>query len=189
VQNKVVVKQNQKTLSFLFIGRTLNNTQALSMIKNMSVEERTILLKELKKVETLKEVEIMVPKWTELKQLSYHNSLPFIGFGFLDNFIMIVAGEYIDLTLGVRLGLSTMAAAALGNTISDLMGVGSAWYVESCADKLGARPPDLSAAQLELPRSRVCANLGRAVGIVIGCVLGMFPLIFIDCDPKAEKSL
>ena len=100
MQNKVVVKQNQKTLSFLFIGRTLNNTQALSMIKNMSVEERTILLKELKKVETLKEVEIMVPKWTELKQLSYHNSLPFIGFGFLDNFIMIVAGEYIDLTLG-----------------------------------------------------------------------------------------
>ena len=66
----------------------------------MSLEERTILLKELKKVETRKEVEILVPKWTELKQLSYHHSLPFIGFGFLDNFIMIVAGEYIDLTLG-----------------------------------------------------------------------------------------
>ena len=30
-----------------------------------------------------------------------------------------------------------MAAAALGNTISDLLGIGSAWYVESFADKLG----------------------------------------------------
>ena len=48
------------------------------------------------------------PSAGELKQLAYHNSLPFIGFGFLDNFIMIVAGEYIDLTLGAKLGISTM---------------------------------------------------------------------------------
>ena len=46
----------------------------------------------------------------ELRQLAYHNSLPFIGFGFLDNFIMIVAGEYIDLTLGMKLGISTMVS-------------------------------------------------------------------------------
>lgn len=38
---------------------------------------------------------------------------------------------------GLKLGISTMAAAALGNTISDLLGIGSAWYVESFADKLG----------------------------------------------------
>jgi hypothetical protein len=31
---------------------------------------------------------------------------------------MIVAGEYIDLTLGVTLGISTMAAAALGTLVS-----------------------------------------------------------------------
>ena len=30
-----------------------------------------------------------------------------------------------------------MAAAAFGNTVSDMMGIGSAWYVESWADKLG----------------------------------------------------
>ena len=50
------------------------------------------------------------PTAGELKQLAYHNSLPFIGFGFLDNFIMIVAGEYIDLTLGMKLGISTMVS-------------------------------------------------------------------------------
>ena len=39
--------------------------------------------------------------------------------------------------VGMKLGISTMAAAALGNTISDLLGIGSAWYVESFADRLG----------------------------------------------------
>ena len=38
---------------------------------------------------------------------------------------------------GAKLGISTMAAAAFGNTISDMMGIGSAWYVESWADRLG----------------------------------------------------
>ena len=33
---------------------------------------------------------------------------------------MIMAGEYIDLTLGATLGISTMAAAALGNTLHSL---------------------------------------------------------------------
>ena len=37
----------------------------------------------------------------------------------------------------MKLGISTMAAAALGNTISDMLGIGSAWYVESFADRLG----------------------------------------------------
>ncbi|VDP92384.1 unnamed protein product [Echinostoma caproni] len=48
------------------------------------------------------------------------NGLPFIGFGFLDNAIMIVAGEYIDLTFASLFGLSTMAAAGLGNLVSDI---------------------------------------------------------------------
>ena len=57
----------------------------------------------------------------------YQAALPFIGFGFFDNFIMISAvsyishniipvllcnlcpqGEYIDSTIGVALGISTM---------------------------------------------------------------------------------
>lgn len=31
-----------------------------------------------------------------MKQLFIVNTLPFIGFGFLDNFLMIVAAEYIE---------------------------------------------------------------------------------------------
>ena len=74
-----------------------------------------------------------------MRKLAIHNSIPFVGFGFLDNLIMILAGEYIDMTLGMTLGISTMAAAALGNTISDLCGIGSAWYVETWATKLGKK--------------------------------------------------
>ena len=37
-----------------------------------------------------------------------------IGFGAMDNFVMIQAGQYIDSTLGVQLGLATMTAAAAG---------------------------------------------------------------------------
>merc|ERR1719347_678933 len=166
------------------------------MIQNLSVDERKMFLKELKKVvSSNKEGGDLRPSYQDLKQLAYHNSLPFVGFGFLDNFIMIMAGEYIDLTLGAKLGISTMAAAALGNTMSDMMGIGSAWYVESWAEKLGAYPPDLSPDQLEMASSRVAGNIGRAFGVALGCLIGMFPLLFIDSgtnvdnhDPQAETD-
>jgi len=171
------------------LGPNFTKSQAVKMIEKLSVEERKLFLKELKKVVPGKEsIATTKPSRADLKQLAYHNSLPFIGFGFLDNLIMILAGEYIDLTLGATLGISTMAAAALGNTVSDMMGVGSAWYVESLADKIGAHPPDLSAEQLEMTSSRVAANSGRALGVILGCLIGMFPLIFINTSGEANPE-
>ena len=72
------------------------------MIQNLSVDERKMFLKELKKVVGGKDAAILPPSTADLRQLAYHNSLPFVGFGFLDNFIMIMAGEYIDMTLGKK---------------------------------------------------------------------------------------
>ena len=46
------------------------------------------------------------PSRSQLKLLFAHQLLPFVGFGFLDNLIMILAGEYIDTTIGVTLGIS-----------------------------------------------------------------------------------
>jgi hypothetical protein len=106
--------------------------------------------------------EVAPPSRAALTHLAIHQSLPFVGFGFLDNLIMIVAGEYIDHNIGVSLGISTMAAAALGNAISDVFGVGSAWYVERFCARLGVPgPPPLTLDQLELPSARMAANLGR----------------------------
>lgn len=45
--------------------------------------------------------------------------------------------------------ISTMAAAALGNTISDVMGLGLAHYVEALCLFLGMRPPKLTAEQID----------------------------------------
>ena len=41
-----------------------------------------------------------------------------------------MAGEEIDGTLGVKLGLSTLASAALGNLVSDVAGIGFAEQLE-----------------------------------------------------------
>nr|XP_039274645.1 transmembrane protein 65-like [Styela clava] len=115
-----------------------------------------------------------------------HNCIPFIGFGFLDNAIMILAGEYIDLTIGVTLGISTMAAAALGNTISDIAGIGLAGYVESLFYKLGLPVPALTPEQAEQNSTIFSSNAGKAFGILIGCIVGMFPLLFIAKEEKED---
>lgn len=51
-----------------------------------------------------------------------------------------------------------MAAAAVGNTISDVMGLGSAYYVEKMAHKIGFEPPKLTPMQMNLPVTTVAAN-------------------------------
>ncbi|XP_068629749.1 uncharacterized protein [Battus philenor] len=131
-----------------------------------------------------------VPKPTtkELFHLSLANSIPFIGFGFLDNFIMIIAGDSIESSMSAYITLSTMAAAALGNTFSDVIGIGSSYYVERGAALLGLGAPALSPVQLDMPVSRRFANMGRVLGITLGCFLGMTPLLFKDDEKKSDTK-
>lgn len=115
------------------------------------------------------------------QQLYYHsirNGVPFIGFGFLDNAIMIIAGEYIDTTLGVTLGISTMAAAGIGNWVSDIAGLGIGGWIEASANKLRIPDPKLSWEQSETRNARIAKSTGTMVGITIGCFLGLTPLLF-----------
>ncbi|CAK6981703.1 transmembrane protein 65 isoform X1, partial [Scomber scombrus] len=117
-----------------------------------------------------------------------HNAIPFVGFGFLDNAIMIAAGTQIELSIGVTFGISTMAAAALGNLVSDLAGLGLAGYVEALASRLGMQVPDLTPKQADMWQSRVSSHMGKAIGVTIGCILGMFPLFFLSDDNDKEKE-
>lgn len=82
-----------------------------------------------------------------LRVVFIHHAIPFIGFGFLDNFIMILAGEYIEHTIGLTFNFSVMACAALGNTISDVCGIGLAGYVEIMCVKMGLPVPTLTPAE------------------------------------------
>ncbi|KHN70997.1 Transmembrane protein 65 [Toxocara canis] len=119
----------------------------------------------------------------QTRQLFVVSTLPFIGFGFIDNFLMIVAAEYIEHSLGVLFAISTMAAAGLGHIVADVAGVGLTHYVEFLVSKTGVKRPVLTAEQLESPLARKTVNMGRLVGLVIGCLIGMFPLLFYD-NPK-----
>lgn len=154
---------------------------AREFIFALSHEERASLLGELNSFVSAQQTEPMEPPTSnQLRLVTLHQTLPFIGFGFLDNFLMIVAGEYIDMTLGAALGITTMAAAGLGNMISDVAGVGSAHYVEVFVSKFGVRTPRLTPQQVDMKSTRWASSFGKVIGVTIGCLLGMCPLFFFD---------
>lgn len=173
----------------------LNTAQgARDFIYSLHASERTCLLRELHRFESIaiaqEKLEAAPPSSKQLKHVFVHNALPFIGFGFLDNAIMIAAGTQIEFHIGAILGISTMAAAALGNLVSDLAGLGLAGYVEAISSRLGLPIPDLSPKQADMWQTRVSAHLGKAIGVAIGCLLGMFPLFFFSAEDeeKTEKK-
>uniref|UniRef100_A0AC34PUP6 Transmembrane protein 65 n=1 Tax=Panagrolaimus sp. JU765 TaxID=591449 RepID=A0AC34PUP6_9BILA len=151
---------------------------ARTLICHLKPAEKTLLKTALKEQQANEPATDL--NTTEVKRLFLVNMMPFIGFGILDNMIMILAGEYIDQSLGALLSISTMAAAALGNIISDVAGVGLAHYVEQFFTAIGIKHPPLSSEQLETAKARITINTARAVGLIIGCLIGMFPLLFFD---------
>lgn len=87
------------------------------------------------------------------------NGVPFVGFGFLDNFFMIIAGDYIESMIGAYICISTMAAAALGNTISDVFGLGLASYVEQLCSFMGIVAPELTPTQQNMAVTQRAGSL------------------------------
>ncbi|KAG8133933.1 hypothetical protein E2320_011862 [Naja naja] len=131
----------------------------------------------------------------------FHNAVPFVGFGFFDNAIMIAAGTQIELSIGIVLGISTMAGnCCLGKSCLRLSWIGRflcsmylyfflpslAGYVEAVASRLGLSIPDLTPKQADMWQTRLSAHLGKAIGVTIGCLLGMFPLFFLG--EEEEKT-
>ncbi|NXT13085.1 TMM65 protein, partial [Prunella fulvescens] len=142
--------------------------------------ERSCLLRELHRFESIaiaqEKLEVPPPTPGQLRHVFFHNALPFVGFGFLDNAIMIAAGTQIEMSIGVVLGISTMAGNLAG-------------YVEALASRLGLSIPDLTPKQADMWQTRLSAHLGKAVGVTIGCILGMFPLLFFgEEEEKLEEK-
>ncbi|XP_071357237.1 transmembrane protein 65 [Trachinotus anak] len=166
--------------------------RAKEFIYRLQPRERTCLLKELQSFESIaiaqETLEPSPPTAAQIRYVLFHNAIPFVGFGFLDNAIMIAAGTQIELSIGVTLGISTMAAAALGNLVSDLAGLGLAGYVEALATRLGMQVPDLTPKQVDMWQTRLSSHMGKAIGVSIGCILGMFPLLFLDDDKEKETE-
>ena len=129
-----------------------------------------------------------VPTRPQLNNVFIASAIPFIGFGFIDNAIMILAGDYIDMTIGISLGISTMAAAGLGNLVSDVCGVWAGSSVEKASRAMGFKLPQLSEWQMQHKSTKRYENFGSALGVSIGCLLGMFPLLLMDANKDQEKK-
>lgn len=201
-------EKNKTTKYFLSTGvisygmnvrpqKIVSRLTAEQLVRDMSEKERqrvfTVLQDLEEELRLEKGMQEKVPNFRQLSMLAFTNSIPFIGFGFFDNAIMIVAGEYIDYTVGAAFGISTMAAAAIGNMISDVAGIGLAGWVEALAMRLGLEEPSLTPLQLTMTESRIACHIGRAIGIIIGCIIGMAPLLFItprdeNCEGPEEKE-
>ncbi|MFT5260696.1 MAG: hypothetical protein ACI9J2_001954 [Saprospiraceae bacterium] len=94
----------------------------------------------------------------------------FIVFGFIDNFLMIMFGEQIDGFLR-SIGISnTLLAAGLGNTFSDAIGIMSGRWVEKLVHVKLPPVPDV-----ELSRGKIV--MAETIGIIIGCLIGLLPLL------------
>eukprot|EP00747_Dinoflagellata_sp_TGD_P207333 gnl/TRDRNA2_/TRDRNA2_80907_c0_seq2.p1 gnl/TRDRNA2_/TRDRNA2_80907_c0~~gnl/TRDRNA2_/TRDRNA2_80907_c0_seq2.p1 ORF type:complete len:628 (+),score=110.46 gnl/TRDRNA2_/TRDRNA2_80907_c0_seq2:51-1886(+) len=85
-----------------------------------------------------------------------------------------------------------MCAAAIGNTLSDALGIFSGSYVEYLAERAGFEEPELSRKQRNLGLVKAWQCFGQFWGVIVGCIFGMMPLLWIDANEgerlKREKE-
>lgn len=187
-QDEKQIKKCSNDLTALFGGDGAK-TLEISKLLSPTARNEIALLKDRVQTTALKGA-VTDPSKRDLRLNAFITGVPFVGFGFMDNSILIIAGESIDANLGVVLGISTLCAAAFGNIISNVAGVGMATYIEDfCSRYLKLPTPKLSQAQRKLRSVRLSGQVGTAIGITIGCVLGMFPLLFMDTEKvQMEKQ-
>ncbi|CAI5475750.1 unnamed protein product [Closterium sp. Yama58-4] len=114
----------------------------------------------------------------QLGLLATRSAIGNIGFGVTDNTIMLIAGDIIEGTLGAAFGISTLMAAGLGNAVSDIVGTIFREYIEGAT---GRFLPDVnfSSKQLADSRARWAETGGATVGVTIGCLMGLAPLLVL----------
>jgi len=119
------------------------------------------------------------PTKAELRAYSLRVALPFFGFGFIDNSIMILCGDLVDLTLSQRFGVSMLFSAGLGNVFADSLGVYTSDLIEKTSNKISPKSGKLTPNQQMMKCTRRRKTIFRIVGISTGCLAGMFPLLFL----------
>lgn len=120
------------------------------------------------------------PTMKQLGAVMIASGLPFLGFGFCDNLVMILAGDAVDNVFGAKLGITTLASAGLGNIVADVVGVSVTQQIKERSRRVSwAQPPRLSTLQQAMRSVKVAKMGGAALGVSIGCLLGMVPLAFM----------
>jgi hypothetical protein len=133
----------------------------------------------------------------------------------MDNSVMIYCGDWIDMTIGVSFGFSTLTAAAFGQLfrycwecvapvgslyliimhplssrdtlpISDTSGVLFGGVVERIAESLNLPKPGLNVQQLQLASVKRVTTLGAVLGVIRGCLLGRVQLLLKDTGKAGD---
>lgn len=86
---------------------------------------------------------------------------------------------------GKLAGMSTLAAAGLGNLVSDCVGVVLEGYIER--HRSIARLSKQSSTLPSTKKVKYAQNFGKLIGMSIGCLLGMIPLLIYLPDPIHQK--
>merc|ERR1712118_319259 len=61
--------------------------------------------------------------------------------------------------------------------------------VHRCGDKIGLPDPRLTLAQRQMKIVHTYSTAGSTMGVFVGCLLGMAPLLFMDQKAKeAERA-
>merc|ERR1719321_1770750 len=100
------------------------------------------------------------PTFRQLRLHAMRSGLPFVGFGFLDNSIMLLAGDAIECSFATALCLSTATCCALGNIVGDVCGIWSGGTVELLAERAGLPEAGLTYSQQKLHISHTVKSLG-----------------------------
>jgi len=100
-------------------------------------------------------------------------------FGFIDNFIMVCVGGLIDTYLAKSLGISALAAAGIGNGISDAVADKGESTMLKMLGTVGLDPEEIAPEKLKNAPGwmRFLNNNYSWIAIFIGCMVGMFPLL------------
>jgi len=132
-------------------------------------------------------VHVEEPTTRQLGAVAIVAFVPFVGFGAVDNGLMVIFGDALDSTMGMMFGCSMLASAALGNAISNIFGMLLHGSINKGADKLGLPDARLTLAQRKLAKVHYWSTFGSTVGVFTGCLLGMTPLLFMDQTKKEEE--
>mgnify|MGYP003628491070 CR=1 FL=1 len=89
-------------------------------------------------------------------------------FGFIDNYIMVLVGEYIDSEIAAALQITTMGAAAIGNAWSDFLAELGKTPLDRLADKLGVDPKKINMTKAQ----KAILFLNGPMWIFIGAIVG-----------------
>ena len=121
----------------------------------------------------------------QMKAVLLSAAIPMIGFGFVDNLVMITAGSAIDSTLGVQFGMATLTAAAFGQVVSDVSGVAFGNTLERVMSPF-VKSASLTSVQRKLPIVARLRLAGAVGGVMLGCLLGATSLWLVP-DTEKEK--